>query len=67
MQDRTIQCLHYICEGKCALGKKECHFWKEMQKCPTYKKKPRTLPARVDNRRKKLEKLKNKERGDYYA
>ena len=38
--ERTIQCIHYLHEGSCDLGKKKCRFWKEMQTCPTYKKKP---------------------------
>lgn len=63
MKDRTIQCLHYVCEGKCDLGKKKCRFWVEMQKCPTYSKKPNALPVRTDTRRIKLEK--EKKRGDY--
>lgn len=60
--ERTIQCIHYLHEGSCDLGKKKCRFWKEMQTCPTYKKKPGALPARTDNRRQKIEKARRKEK-----
>ena len=57
---REIQCIHYVCEGKCDLGK-EGTFRHHCQTCKTYKKKPGALPARVDTRKKKLERIKNKE------
>ena len=63
--ERVIQCIHYVCEGSCDLGKKECRFWKEMQICPTYKKKPGALPARTDNRRQKIERMRRKEKFDF--
>lgn len=58
---REIQCIHYQCHGKCALGK-EADFYGHCQTCPTYKKKPGAKPARTDNRKKKLDKIMRKEK-----
>ena len=44
---REIQCIHYICEGNCDLGK-EGTFRHQCQTCKTYKKKPGGKPARTD-------------------
>lgn len=65
MRERLIQCLNYLYEGKCSIKDKKCHFWKEMQKCKQYIKKPNSLPIRVDNHKKKIEEIKKKERGVY--
>lgn len=62
MKERLIQCQHYICEGKCDIKDKQCRFWKEMQICPTYKKKKGCKPARTDNRKKKMERIMKKEK-----
>lgn len=62
-RERLIQCIHYSCEGVCDLGKK-CRFWKEMQTCPTYKKKAGAAPIRSDNRRRKLDKINKREKWD---
>ena len=65
MKERVLVCEHYKCNGGvCMLGK-TCHFWKEMQKCKQYIKKPNSLPIRVDNHKKKIEEIKKKERGVY--
>lgn len=64
MRDREIQCLHYVCEGKCNLGK-DSNFWGYCQTCPFYKKKPGGKPARTDNRRQKAERIARKEKWDY--
>ena len=64
-KERVIQCIHYVNEGVCDLGKKKCRFWKEMQTCPTYKKKPGALPARTDNRKQKMERIRKKEKFDF--
>ena len=61
MKTKEIQCIHYICEGQCDLGK-EATFRKHCQVCPTYKKKPGARPARTDNRRKKLNRILSKEK-----
>lgn len=66
MQDRVIQCEHYVCEGKCALGR-EGKFWGQCQTCNKYKKKKHSRPVRTDNRKHKKEKIQRKEfnRGEY--
>ena len=63
MKDREIQCVHYVCEGVCDLGK-EGTFRKRCQTCKTYKKLPGGKPARTDNRRQKMDRIMRKER--YY-
>lgn len=66
VKDREIVCMHYINKGNCDLGKK-AEFHGLCQTCPQYKKKPRAKPARVDNRKKKLERIDKREheRGDF--
>lgn len=61
-KERLIVCDHYKCENVCDIKNKQCRFWKEMQTCPTYKKKPGAKPARTDNRKKKLDKIMRKEK-----
>ena len=51
---REIVCIHYICNGKCDLGK-EAEFYGLCQTCPVYKKKPGAKPNRTDNRKQKRE------------
>jgi hypothetical protein len=63
MRDREIACVHYICEGQCALGK-DAEFRGHCQNCKTYKKLPGGKPARTDNRRRKMDKIIKKERYD---
>ena len=58
---REIQCVHYVCEGNCDLGK-DGTFRHQCQTCKTYKKKPGGKPARTDNRRQKLDRIQRKER-----
>ena len=58
---REIPCLHYICAGKCDLGK-TAEFYGLCQTCPQYRKKAGAKPARIDNRRKKLDKIIKKEK-----
>ena len=60
---REIVCLHYISKGNCDLGK-NAEFYGLCQTCPSYKKKPGSKPARVDNRKKKLDKILKKEKYD---
>jgi len=60
---REIVCLHYISKGNCNLGK-DAEFYGLCQTCPSYKKKPGAKPARVDNRKKKLERILKKEKFD---
>lgn len=58
---REIACIHYVCNGKCDLGK-EADFYGHCQTCPTYKKKPGGKPARTDNRRQKMDRILRKEK-----
>lgn len=58
---REIACQHYKCEKNCDLGK-EAEFYGLCQTCPTYKKLAGGKPARVDTRRKKLDKIWKKEK-----
>ena len=60
---REIQCIYYVCEGNCDLGK-EGTFRKHCQTYKTYKKLPGGNPARTDNRRQKMDRIMRKER--YY-
>ena len=57
---REIACIHYVCNGKCDLGK-EADLYGHCQTCPTYKKKPGGKPARTDNRREKMDRILRKE------
>ena len=58
---REIACIHYVCNGKCDLGK-GADFYGHCQTCPTYKKKPGGKPARTDNRRQKMDRILRKEK-----
>lgn len=60
MKDREIACVHYKAEGNCNLGKAGT-FYDACQHCPQYRKKPGGKPARTDNRRKKLNRIQNRE------
>ena len=60
---REIVCLYYISKGNCDLGK-DAEFYGLCQTCPSYKKKPGSKPARVDNRKKKLDKILKQEKYD---
>ena len=64
MKTREIQCKFYEYEGQCSKGR-EGTFRKACQHCSKYLPKRGTAPARVDNRRKKLEKYFKHERNDY--
>ena len=61
---REIVCIHYISKGNCDLGK-DAEFYGLCQTCPQYRKKPGSKQARVDNRKKKLDKIRRKEEKDY--
>ena len=60
---REVVCLHYISKGNCDLGK-NAEFYGLCQTCPSYKKKSGSKPARVDNRKKKLDKILKQEKYD---
>ena len=59
-KDRLVQCESYIAEKNCARGK-EGTFYGACQKCPFYKPVKGAAPAKVDRRRKTLEKIRDKE------
>lgn len=61
---REIQCIHYINEGNCDLGK-EGTFRKHCQTCKTYKKLPGGKPARIDTRKQRKEAFDKKAMKDY--
>lgn len=63
MKDREIMCQYYICEGQCCKGYAGT-FRKSCQHCKHYRAKRGTMPARTDNRRRKLEKYSKHERWD---
>ena len=64
MRDREIACQHYVCEGKCKLGK-DATFRGHCQTCPTYSAKKGGRPARVDRRKQKINKIIKKESREY--
>ena len=61
---REIQCIHYIAEKQCGLGK-EGTFRKQCQTCKSYKKLPGGRPARTDNRRQKMDRIMRKEKYNF--
>jgi hypothetical protein len=63
MKDRVIVCEHYVNEGTCDLGK-EGTFWHHCQTCGSYKKKAGAKPARTDNRKQKLDRIRRREDKD---
>lgn len=65
MKDREIQCIHYICEGNCDLGK-EGTFRHQCQTCKSYKKKIGGTPARKDTRGQRRTRLDSRERRTDY-
>ena len=60
-KDREIQCVHYIAEKHCDLGK-EGTFRKACQTCKTYSALRGGKPARTDNRRQKMDRIMRKEK-----
>ena len=60
MKSREIQYKFYICQGKCKNGK-SADFYGICQHCGKYEKKEGARPNRTDNRRKKIDKIENKE------
>lgn len=58
---REIVCEYYEYEGSCTKGR-EGTFYGKCQTCDKYNPKQGAKPNRVDNRRKKLDKIMRKER-----
>ena len=63
MKDRLVQCIHYVCEGNCDLGK-DGTFNGHCQTCKTYKKKPHAI-GKPNTRRQKIERINKREKIDY--
>ena len=61
---REIVCIHYICNGKCDLGK-EAEFYGLCQTCPSYSPLRHGKPARTDTRKQRAERARRKEKFDY--
>ena len=55
-KDREVACIHYVCEGNCALGK-EGTFRKQCQICKTYKAIKGGKAARLNLNKEKNEKF----------
>lgn len=63
-KDREIQCIHYICEHSCDLGR-DAVFRGLCQTCAQWKPKKGSKPARENTRKIKLAKIKKKEMNNY--
>ena len=59
-KDRIYICEFYECKGKCAKGR-EANYNGLCQRCNLYIPKKNTLPARENNKRKKIEKARTKD------
>jgi hypothetical protein len=59
MKDREVQCEFYICEGNCKKGRAGT-FRKACQTCNLYRPLKGKAPARVNNKRKKIEKARER-------
>ena len=58
---RELPCIHYVCAHNCDLGK-DAEFYGLCQTCPSWKPRKGRRPARVDNRRKKMDKIMKREK-----
>jgi hypothetical protein len=63
MRDREIQCIHYLNEKNCDLGK-EGTFRHQCQTCKNYVPLKGGKPARTDRRGSKQERINRKEMRD---
>lgn len=63
MKDRELVCEFYICEGQCKKGKAGT-FRDACQHCDGYRPVRGSRPARIDNRKKKMDKIMRKEKWD---
>lgn len=55
------QCVHYLNEHNCELGK-ECEYWGHCQTCPKWVRKPGARNPKPDRRREKEARRIRKER-----
>lgn len=56
MKDRNIICTHYARAGECAISKRECHAFGQMQHCPDYAPRKGSKPIRPNLRKSKRNK-----------
>lgn len=61
-KDRIEPCVYYICAGKCEKGR-EADYKGYCQKCKKYV--PRARIKHVNQKKEKLNKIREKERWDY--
>lgn len=59
-KDRLVVCENYVCEHNCKKGK-DATFYGECQHCHSYRAVRGAKPAKVDHRKKDLEKVRRKE------
>lgn len=64
MKDRLIPCKFYICAHNCKKGK-DAEVNTTCQHCPFYQKDKTRLPFKTNDKKKKLEKARKKDMGDY--
>lgn len=60
MKDRLIPCKFYICAHQCKKGK-DAVINSTCQHCSLYKKDKTRLPYKVNNKKKKLDRIRKKE------
>lgn len=59
-RDRTIACKYYECEHHCTKGRAGT-FWDQCQHCNKYDPLRGSAPARINDKKKKLEKARAKD------
>ena len=62
-KDRIESCLYYICAGECEKGREADHKG-YCQKCNKYV--PRVRVKHTNQKKQKLDKIREKERSEYY-
>ena len=62
-KDRIESCLYYVCAGECEKGREADHKG-YCQKCNKYV--PRVRVKHTNQKKQKLDKIREKERAEYY-
>lgn len=62
-KDRIESCLYYVCAGECEKGREADHKG-YCQKCNKYV--PRVRVKHTNQKKQKLDKIREKERSEYY-
>lgn len=60
MKDRIFKCKYYVKAHECSKGR-DCLLNRDMQKCQLYEPDLNSNPIIINNKKKKLQKIKNKE------